>query len=70
MSEVVAPFTNLFSTPNPPAASPSPKSDTAPVQQVASETSQRRARARGYRSTILSQLMPANAPALKDTFGA
>lgn len=62
-------FGNALRTPDPPAAPPAPQVAIAPVQQVASETAQRRSRARGYRSTILSQMMPDSSPALKNTFG-
>lgn len=45
--------------------------DSAAVQQVASETSQRRSRARGYRSTLLSQnFLSSDNPALKQTYGS
>lgn len=56
--------------PKPPGAPGAPDPSTKAVQQVAIETSQRRSRARGYRSTILSQMMSDQSPALKDTFGA
>jgi hypothetical protein len=72
LSEVVRPLTkNLFKTPKPPEAPPVIGPDTLAVQQKAGETSRRRSRARGYRSTILSQqFMSPDAPALKETIGA
>jgi hypothetical protein len=62
---------NLFRTPKPPEAPSTPSTQTTAVQQAASEAAQRRSKARGFRSTILSQnfLAPDN-PALKDTFGS
>lgn len=59
-----------FTAPSPPEASPAPSTQTEAVQQVQQETAQRRSRARGLKSTILSQMMPDGAPALKDTFGS
>lgn len=75
MSQVVNPVTKAFgrliTAPSPPEAPPAPSTQTAAVQQVAGETAQRRSRARGFRSTILStQLLDQNAPALKETFGS
>ena len=64
---------NLFKSPKPPQAQPLPTADTAAVQQEAADTAKRRSRARGYRSTILSQqfLAPAQpAGELKHTMGA
>ena len=62
---------NLFKTPTPPEAKkPATVTDPA-VQQAVSDAAQRRSRARGYRSTILSQTMLApDAPALKQTLGS
>jgi len=65
----MAAVANLFKAPKIPEAPPAPITSQPAVQQAASESAQRRSRARGYRSTILSQMMPENAPALKDTFG-
>ena len=59
-----------ITAPSPPEASPAPSTQSTAVQQVQAETAQRRARGRGFRSTILSQLMPEQAPALKNTFGS
>ena len=45
--------------------------DDAAVQQVTSELARSRSRARGYRSTMLSQnLMSSDNPALKTTYGS
>lgn len=52
--------------PDPPAALEPVKESTPAVQQAVSEASQRRSRARGYRSTILNQMMPKN---MRETFG-
>lgn len=55
----------LFSTPdlNAPSAS-----DPA-VQKRAADAARRLKQAAGYKSTILTDLMPSDAPALKDTLG-
>jgi hypothetical protein len=59
-----------MTAPSPPEAPPAPSTQTNAVQQVQQETAQRRSKARGLRSTILSQMMPDGAPALKDTYGS
>jgi hypothetical protein len=63
---------HLFSTPKPPEAPPAPTTSMAGVQAAAASTAKARSRARGYRSTILSQqfMAPAQAQPLKDTLGA
>lgn len=63
-------FGRAMTAPSPPEAPPATSTQTTAVQQVQQETSQRRARARGTRSTILSQMMPDGSPALRDTFGS
>lgn len=57
--------------PSPPEAPPAPSAETTAVQQAASEAARRRSRARGQRSTLLSQnfLNPDN-PGLQSTFGS
>jgi hypothetical protein len=66
LSEVIRPFTkNLLKTPSPPEAPPAPKTDTKAVQVATAEAAQRRSRARGFQSTILSQ--PSE---LKQTYGS
>ena len=59
---------NMPEVPQPSApASPA----TTAVQQAASEAAQRRSRARGYRSTLLSQnFLSQDNPALKQTYGS
>ncbi len=62
---------NATKTPKPPEAPTTIKTDSTAVQQAVSEAAQRRARSRGYRSTILSQnFMAPDAAALKDTMGS
>jgi hypothetical protein len=61
------------SPPKIPVVEPPPKTDDAAVQQAAADAAANRRRARGFRSTLLSQTMQAGspgAPALKSTFGA
>ncbi len=61
----------LLTGPTPPEAPKAPSVETAAVQQAAAEAAQRRSRARGNRSTILSQsFLSPDSPALKDTFGS
>ena len=60
-----------LSQPGPPEAPPQPSAETAAVQQATAEAARRRSRARGARSTILSQqFLSPDAPALKPTFGS
>jgi hypothetical protein len=85
---VAAPFTggtslvgalggkNLMKTPTPPEAIKPATVTSKPVQQAVAEAAQRRSKARGFFSTILSQLgnqaaqaSPSAAP-LKSTFGS
>ena len=58
--------------PKPPAPEAPATADDKAVQQVVAEGAQRRSRARGYRSTILSQnfLSPSPNKDLASTFGA
>ena len=58
---------NVFKTPRPPEAPPAPSTGSAAVQQASSEAAQRRSRARGFRSTILNQLVQGP---LKETVGS
>lgn len=64
------------STPKPPAIpviAPPPKVDDPAVLQAAADAAAQRNKARGYRSTLLTNAMQRGspgAPALKDTFGA
>lgn len=51
---------SLFTLPEPPKTTPTPKVDNQAVQTAAVEAVQRRNRSRGYRSTILSQLLSGN----------
>lgn len=64
----------LMTGPSPPEAPPAPSTpstETPAVQQAASEAARRRSRARGARSTILSQsFLSPDSPALQDTFGS
>jgi hypothetical protein len=62
----------LFKTPKPPEAPPAPTTSAPAVQAAAATTAKARSRARGYRSTILSQqfMAPAQPTTLKDTLGA
>lgn len=70
----MAAVANLFKAPKIPEAPPAPVPDKPAVQQAVSETAARRSRARGYRSTILSQMMDTGSASIgtkiKDTFGA
>ena len=50
----------MFTLPSSPKPSATPKVDDSAVQTAAVEAAQRRNRARGYRSTILSQLLSGN----------
>jgi hypothetical protein len=66
IAEIARPFTkNLFKTPSPPKAPAAPNAETKAVQTATAEAAQRRSRARGFQSTILSQ-----PSALKSTFGS
>jgi hypothetical protein len=56
---------NLFRTPSPTEAPATPNAETKAVQTATAEAAQRRSRARGFQSTILSQ--PGE---LKATFGS
>jgi hypothetical protein len=56
---------NLFRTPSPPEAPGTPNAETKAVQTATAEAAQRRSRARGFQSTILSQ--PSE---LKTTYGS
>lgn len=64
-------MSGLFSSPSVPVVGAAPKVEDKAVQEAAAEAARRRQRARGVRSTILSQnfLEPAN-PALKQTLGS
>ena len=63
---------NLFKVPKPPKPVEPATADDPAVQQVVAEGAARRSRARGYRSTILSQnfLSPSPSKDLASTFGA
>ena len=63
---------NLFKVPKPPKPVAPATADDPAVQQVVAEGAQRRSRARGYRSTILSQnfLSPSPNKDLASTLGA
>lgn len=67
---------HAMDTPTPPEAVKPATTSSAPVQQAVAEAAQRRSKARGFFSTILSQLgnqaaqtSPSAAP-LKTTFGS
>jgi hypothetical protein len=47
----------------------SPSAEDTAVQQAVAEANRRRQRGRGFRETILSQLMPKDATALGETIG-
>jgi hypothetical protein len=65
-SEAVDALTkNLLKPPSPPEAPPQPTTESKAVQTATAEAAQRRFRARGFQSTILSQ--PSE---LKQTFGS
>ena len=53
-------ISRLFTLPSSPKTTPTPKVDDQAVQTAAVEAAQRRNRARGFRSTILSQLLSGN----------
>ena len=53
-------ISRMFTLPSPPKTPTTPKPDDQAVQTAAVEAAQRRNRARGYRSTILSQLLSGN----------
>jgi hypothetical protein len=71
---ILAPATNIrfgFRAPNPPDPGKPPTTEDKAVQEAAAAAAARRAKARGWRSTILSQnMMDAGSPALKSTFGS
>lgn len=71
-SEVVSSLTkNAFKSPTPPEAQKPATTSDPGVQQAVAEGAQRRSKARGYRSTILSQnFMSPDSSALKTTFGS
>jgi len=55
----------------PPSSPRAPTTETKAVQQAAAEAAQRRSKARGFRSTILSKdFMASDAPALQQTLGS
>lgn len=61
------------SPPKIPVIEPPPKTDDAAVQQAAADAAANRRRARGFRSTLLSNTIQQGAPgakALQGTFGA
>lgn len=53
-------ISRMFTLPSAPKTPATPKPDDQAVQTAAVEAAQRRNRARGYRSTILSQLLSGN----------
>lgn len=64
-------MSGLFSSPKPPKVEPAPKIEDKAVQEAAAEAVRRRQRARGFRSTILSQqMMTQPAPGLQTTLGS
>jgi hypothetical protein len=57
--------------PSPPGVSPAPKVEDKAIQEAAAEAARRRQRARGFRSTILSQnFLEPMSGALKQTLGS
>lgn len=64
----------LFSrpkVPRPPAVVLAPRLEDRAIQEAAAEAARRRQRARGFRSTILSQqFLEPSSPGLKDTLGS
>jgi len=62
---VLKTVSGLFKTPSPPEAGSAPSPETKAVQTATAEAAQRRSRARGFQSTILSQ--PSE---LKPTYGS
>lgn len=56
----------LFSAPKPPKIDSAPTVEDKAVQEAAAEALRRRQKAKGYRSTILSQM----AGGLQQTFGS
>ena len=63
---------NAFKGPTVPNAAPAPTTASPAVQSAAAYAAQQRERARGYRSTILSQqfMAPAQPMPLKQTLGS
>ncbi len=62
---------NALKTPTPPEAKAPATAATPAVQQAVAEASARRSKARGFFSTILSQVQgAASAPSTKSTFGS
>lgn len=53
-------ISRMFTIPSTPKTPATPKVDDSAVQTAAVEAAQRRNRARGFRSTILSQLLSGN----------
>lgn len=64
-------MSGLFSAPKPPMVPPPPTVEDTAVQEAVAEAARRRARARGFRSTILTRefLSPEQA-SLKPTLGS
>lgn len=56
--------------PSPPAVQATPKNEDKAIQEAAAEAARKRGRARGFRSTLLSDSMPADSNALKTTLGS
>lgn len=70
-------ISRMFTIPSAPKTPKAPGLDTNAVQTAAVEAAQRRNRARGFRSTILSQLLSGNESSgagsgqpLRDTIGS
>jgi len=62
-------MSSLFSSPKLPKVSPAPLVEDKAIQEAAAEALRRRQMARGFRSTILSQ-MTQQTPGLKTTLGS
>lgn len=66
-------MSSLFSSPSVPKPAPPPppvQIEDKAVQEAAAEAARKRSRSRGFRSTLLSQSMSSQAPALQDTLGS
>lgn len=61
---------SLIPVPEIPAPAPPPKVEDKAVQEAAAEAARRRSRARGYRATILSEMVPQPEPGRQTTLGS
>lgn len=71
VGRVITPINKLFKTPTPPETPKPATADDPDTQRAITTSVASRRKARGYRSTILSQqLMAPDAAALRETIGS